>query len=136
MKPSNSQSVKVQNTNLIIEKLVELRETSRVELAKHTTLNKATVSSLIADLIERKIVIETDKTVKTSGRSANVIALNKNAGRILSLELQTTQIYGVMTNLFGDILFEVKRPISSTNFSPYLKELLETIDDLKANTFD
>ena len=76
MKPSNSQSVKIQNTNLIVEKLVELRETSRSELAKFTTLNKATVSSIITDLIERGIVIETSKTFKTSGRSANVIALN------------------------------------------------------------
>jgi predicted NBD/HSP70 family sugar kinase len=136
MKPSNSQSVKIQNTNLIIEKLVELRETSRSELAKYTTLNKATVSSIIADLVDRGIVIETSKTVKTSGRSANVIALNKNAGRILSIELQTTQIYGVITNLYGDILFEINRPITSTDFSPYLKDLLETIDDLKANTIE
>jgi len=136
MKTSNSQSVKIQNTNLVIEKLVELRETSRIELARLTTLNKATVSSIIQDLINKKIVIETDKTVKTHGRSANVVALNKNAGRILSLELQTKQIYGVITNLYGIILYETFRPISNPDFSPYLKELLSTIDILKENTKD
>jgi len=136
MKTSNSQSIKQSNTNLVIEKLVELRETSRIELARVTTLNKATVSSIIQELINKNIVIETDKTVKTSGRSANVVALNKNAGRILSIELQTTQIYGVITNLYGTILYEIKRPISNPNFSPYLKELLTTIDELKENTKD
>jgi predicted NBD/HSP70 family sugar kinase len=136
MNTSNSQSVKRQNTNLVVEKLVELRETSRIELSRLTTLNKATVSSIIQDLKSKNIVIETDKIVKTSGRSASVIALNKNAGRILSLELQPTQIYGVITNLFGNILFEIKRPIKDPNFSLYLEELLSTIDELKNNTYD
>ncbi len=51
MKTSNSQSIKINNTNLVIEKIVELRETSRIELARLTTLNKATVSSIIQVLI-------------------------------------------------------------------------------------
>lgn len=136
MKTSNSQSIKINNTNLVIEKLVELRETSRIELARLTTLNKATVSSIIQILINKNIVIETNKTVKTSGRSANVIALNKNAGRILSIELQTKQIYGVISNLYGNILYEIKREINNPNFSPYLKELFLIIDDLKRNTKD
>ena len=62
--------------------------------------------------------------------------MNKNAGRILSIELQTLQIYGVITNLYGNILYEIKRPVSNPNFSPYLKELLSTIDELKENTKD
>ena len=136
MKTSNSKSVKTENTKLVVEKLVELKETTRIELARLTTLNKATISSIIQDLIKKQIVIKTDKTIKTSGRSAKVIALNKNAGRILSLDLQTAQIYGVITNLFGEMLFEIKHPISNPNFSPYLEELLKTIDELKENTFD
>jgi predicted NBD/HSP70 family sugar kinase len=134
MKPSNSQSVKAQNTNLVIEKLVELRETTRIELARITTLTKATISSIVQDLINKNIVIETGKTVKTSGRSANVIELNKDAGCILSFELQTKQIYGVITNLYGNILFETYRPVTDTNFNPYLNDLLATIDLLKEHT--
>lgn len=136
MKTSNSQVVKLHNTNLVVEKLVELRETSRIELARLTTLNKATVSSIVSDLINKGIVIETGDSVKTSGRSAKVVALNKNAGRILALELQPTKIYGVVTNLYGDIKFEVHQPISNPDFRPYLEELLETIDNLKQNTID
>ena len=99
MKKANSKSVKIANTNLIIEKLVELRETSRVQLSKETTMNKATVSSIVQILVDKHIVIELDKKIRTTGRSANAIALNKNAGRILSLDLQTHLIYGVITNL-------------------------------------
>ena len=136
MKPANSKSVKITNTNLVIEKLVELKETSRVDLSRETTLNKATVSSVIQELIDKNIVIELEKKIKTSGRSANAIALNKNAGRILSLDLQTRLIYGVVTNLYGEILFEINRQIDNPDFSPYLSVLLATIDELKSNTYD
>ncbi len=136
MKTANSQLVKQTNTNLVIEKLVELKETSRIELSRITTLNKATVSSIIQVLIDKSIVIELDKKIKTSGRSANAIALNKRAGRILSLDLQTNLIYGVITNLFGEILFEINKPIDNPEFSSYLTSLLETIDELKSNTYD
>lgn len=136
MKTSNSQVVKTHNTNLVIEKFVELQETSRIELARLTTLNKATVSSIVQDLINKQIVIETDKMVKTSGRSAKVVALNKNAGRIISLELQPNKIYGVITNLYGEIKYEIHRSITNPNFNPYLKELLTAIDELKSNTLD
>jgi len=136
MKPANSKSIKIVNTNLVIEKLVELKETSRVDLSRETTLNKATVSSIIQELIDDNIVIELPKKYKTSGRSANAIALNKNAGRILSLDLQTHLIYGVITNLFGEILFEINRHIDNPDFGSYLSVLLETIDELKSNTYD
>ncbi len=136
MKTANSQLVKLTNTNLVIEKLVELKETSRIELSRVTTLNKATVSSIIQVLIDKSIVIELDKKIKTSGRSANAIALNKRAGRILSLDLQTNLIYGVVSNLFGEILFEVNTPIDNPEFSVYLTSLLETIDELRSNTHD
>lgn len=136
MNTSNSQAVKLHNTNLVIERLVELRETSRIELARLTTLNKATVSSIVSDLMNRDIVIETGESVKTSGRSAKVVALNKNAGRILALELQPTEIYGVVTNLYGEIKFEIHEPVPNPNFRPYLEVLLSTIDHLQHNTND
>lgn len=136
MKTLNSKEVKRYNTNLVVEKLVELRETSRVELAKITTLTRATVSSIVSELIERDIVIETKETVRTSGRSAMVIKLNKNAGRILSIELLTCSIYGIITNLYGEILYEVNKKVETTDFKPYLKVLLKTIDELIQNTHD
>ncbi|MFA7588732.1 MAG: ROK family protein [Acholeplasmataceae bacterium] len=135
MKPSNSQSIKAENIRLVMRKLIELRETSRVELAKTTTLTKKTVSSIINELIEKDLVVETNRCVKTSGRSAQVIALNKNAGRIISIELLTTSIYGIISNIYGEILYEVRREIHSPHFPPYLKILLETIDELKENTY-
>ena len=37
--------------------------------------------------MEKDLVVETDKMVKTGGRSAKVVALNRNAGNIISILL-------------------------------------------------
>ncbi|VEU79862.1 ROK family protein [Haploplasma axanthum] len=136
IKTSNSQSVKIENMRLVMEKIVELREVSRIELSRLTTLNKATVSSIMSEFVSSNLVIKTDKIIKTSGRSANLFALNKNAGRIISIELLTNSLYGVITNLYGEILYEVVKEDINPEFTPYLKVLLETIDHLRENTYE
>ena len=136
MNTSNSQSVKIDNMKLVVERLIELRESSRIELARLTTLNKATISSIINELVEKEIVIETDKNIKTSGRSAKVVALNKNAGRIISIELLTDSLYGVVTNLYGQILFELRKEVPDPEFTHYLTILLQAIDELRTTTKD
>ena len=136
MQTANSQSVKLMNTQLVLEKMIEIRETTRIELSKITTLNKATISSIVQELVNRKFVLETERTVKTAGRSANVIILNKNAGRIFSVELLPKELYAIITNLYGEILFEIRKPILNPEFNYYLTELMKTIDELKKNTFD
>lgn len=136
MKTSNSQSIKLENTRLVMEKIIELREFTRIELSRLTTLNKATISSIINEFTEKELIVETDKLVRTSGRSANVFTLNKNAGRIISIELLTDTIYGIITNLYGEILFETTKKVFETDFRSYLTVLLQLVDELTLNTYE
>ncbi|PKL00639.1 MAG: hypothetical protein CVV56_04940 [Tenericutes bacterium HGW-Tenericutes-1] len=136
MHTANLQSVKMMNIQLVLEKMIEIRETTRIELSQLTTLNKATISSIVQELVSRHFVLETDKTVKTAGRSANVIILNKNAGRIFSMELLPKELYAIITNLYGEILYEIRKPIVNPELNYYLTEIMKTIDELKQNTFD
>lgn len=135
-KTASSQSIKAENMRLVMEKLIEHRVVSRIELSRLTTLNKATISSIIKEFLDNDLVVETDKIVRTSGRSAKLFALNKNAGRIISLELLSNSLYGIIANLYGEILYEVNMPVANPEFKPYLKVILEAIDNLKANTFN
>ena len=136
MRTSNSQSIKQENTRLVMERIIELRDFTRIELSRLTTLNKATVSTIISEMLERKLIVETDKMVKTSGRGANVFTLNKNAGRIISIELLRDSIYGIISNLYGEILFETYKEVNNSEFRNYLTILLQLVDELKSNTYE
>lgn len=136
MSTASSQSIKTENMKLVMEKIIEHREITRIELSRITKLNKATISSIMNEFEDKELVIPTDKIIKTSGRSAIVYTLNKNAGRIISIELLANSIYGIISNLFGEILYELKLKVEDTEFSTYLKVLLSAIDILKSNTFE
>lgn len=136
MSTANSQSIKIENMRLVMDKLIENREITRIELSRLTKLNKATISSIMNEFQDKELVIETSKTIKTSGRSAKVFALNKNAGRIISIEILSDSIYGIISNLYGDILYELYKNINNKEFSSYLKVLLESINELRTNTYE
>jgi predicted NBD/HSP70 family sugar kinase len=136
MKPVNAKYAKQLNRQLLIRALYDHKEISRIDLARITNLNKATVTSMIQELIEKHLVVELNKKVKTYGRSANIIALNKNAARLLSFDLQPEKIYGVVTNLFGEILYEHSVPIGNPDLDAYLEQLFECIDHLKSMTHE
>lgn len=134
MRTSDSHTVKLENTRLVLEQLVRVKETSRVELARLTTLTKATVSSIVGDLVSKEFVKETNRFVKTSGRSAKIIKLNGDAARTICIEIQPESIYGIVSNLTGEVLFEDNMPIYSTQVDLFLADLLAFIDKLRAET--
>jgi predicted NBD/HSP70 family sugar kinase len=134
MKPTNFKSMKQHNIRLVIQALYDVDEISRIDLARYTTLNKATITGMINELIDLDLVVELDKKVKTSGRSANLIALNDKAGYILSLDLQPHKIYGTLSSLRGTIVYEYTHPVSNSHLEFYLPELYKTIDFLLEQT--
>lgn len=136
MSTANSQSMKLKNMRLVMDKLIDNREITRIELSRLTKLNKATISSIISEFEDKKLVVETSKLIRTSGRSAKIFALNKNAGRIISIEILSNSIYGIISNLYGDILFELHKEVVNKEFTSYLKVLLDSIDELRSNTYE
>ena len=132
LKPVNAKYVKQANRRILIQALYDNKEISRVDLARVTNLNKATVTQLVQELIDKQLVVELNKKIKTHGRSANVISLNKNAARLLSFDLQPENIYGVITNLFGERLVEYSVPVINPDLEEYLQQLFQSIDHLMA----
>jgi DNA-binding MarR family transcriptional regulator len=69
------------NLSLILSRIGEHAPISRAALAKMTGLNKSTVSSLVDELINRKLVREVGPNPEASiGRPAVLLELNPDAG--------------------------------------------------------
>ncbi|MBP0685563.1 winged helix-turn-helix domain-containing protein, partial [Mycobacterium tuberculosis] len=48
--------IKNQNTNLIMQQIMQARSISRIELAQETGLSPSTVSSIVGDLLGKGII--------------------------------------------------------------------------------
>jgi glucokinase-like ROK family protein len=93
------------NLALILSYLRENGTLSRSLLSKLTGLTKATVSSLVKELIERKFVREIGLASPAIGRPSMELEINPEAGCIVGAEIGVDFISVILTNFGADILY-------------------------------
>ncbi|MEP6788963.1 MAG: ROK family transcriptional regulator, partial [Acidobacteriota bacterium] len=95
-----------QNLSGVINLLYENAPVSRAELARLTGLNKATISSLIGELIENRFVREIgESTDKRAGRREVLLDLDPRHGCIISAEIGVGFISLICTDFTADIVW-------------------------------
>jgi glucokinase-like ROK family protein len=89
---------------------------SRSQLAGKTGLNKSTISSLVEDLLERKLVHETGVNSAGKGRPATLLEINPKAGVVIAIELGVDFVGAAVIDFKGNIgwrKLEVADPAAS-----------------------
>src|SRR6266567_4641606 len=94
------------NTRLVMNYLLSNPQTSRVEIADELGLSRATVSSIIDGLKDSGFVEEGGKfdssAPQKSGRPANRIHFNGNAGYCLAVDIGRSHLIIHLTNLLAE----------------------------------
>jgi glucokinase-like ROK family protein len=97
---------------------------SRSTLAKKTGLNKATISSLISELIDRNLIKEIGLETNGLGRPSMNLTLNPSAGYIIGAEIGVDFINVIGTD-FSPI--EIFHENNKTTFEMSVDEVLEEL---------
>lgn len=87
MKKSSLQDLKKKNRQVILDAILSAGSMSRTELAERTQLSPSTVSGLVGGLLEDDLLIETGVTISTGGRSRVELAINREYGNIVVVEI-------------------------------------------------
>lgn len=93
--------IKKINRSLLLQKIIENGMISRAELSKQTGLNKATVSVQVLDLLNEKLIIETQQEHNSIGRRPIILSINGKAGYILGIDLDFPLIQFTVTDIAG-----------------------------------
>jgi predicted NBD/HSP70 family sugar kinase len=102
------------NRDLILDELAARGRASRASIAKATGLNKATVSSQVAELVAAGLVRETGIGSAELGRKPVMLELDGAAGYALGLGLSASSIRLVARDLAGRRLASLEEPLAST----------------------
>jgi glucokinase-like ROK family protein len=78
---------------------------SRAGLASLTGLNKTTVSSLVEELIDRRLIHEVGLDTSGPGRPATLLELHPGGGCIVGVELGVDFILAILTDLAGHVIW-------------------------------
>ncbi|MBZ4645592.1 MAG: hypothetical protein JG777_1081 [Clostridia bacterium] len=119
--------IKNLNRKIILEKIIENGSISRAQLSKITGLNKATVTSQIAELLEDGIVIETTFDISTGGRKPILLSLNKSVAYAIGIDLDVDNINLLLTDLKGNIITRRCIKMNTSSFEETKKILKEKI---------
>lgn len=85
---------------------------SRSELARKTGLNKATISSLVGELIRRNLIKEVGLETNALGRPSMNLTLNPDAGFIIGAEIGVDFINVIATDFTPKEVFHVNEKTS------------------------
>ncbi len=118
------------NTNLVMETIINNISISRAAIAKHLGLTKATISAIVQELINKKLVIEIGSDDTNLGRKPILLSLNKKAGYVICVDIGVDTISALVSDLVGEdcSLKQIKTP---KNVSNVIGELIELIESMK-----
>ncbi|WP_435123038.1 ROK family transcriptional regulator [Micromonospora tulbaghiae] len=121
--------VRVTNRAAVLRHVRRHAPCSRADVAAHTGLNKATVSSLVAELIEHGLLRETGLTENRVGRPATMLVLDGSRYAGLGLRVGADELVAVAAGLGGDPVLTWRRAFSAATAGPE-----ETVKALAALT--
>lgn len=110
--------VKAANLGVVLRHVRGYAPCSRADIAAATGLNKATVSSLVGDLIERRLVRENGPSGFRIGRPATMLVLDGEPYATIGVEVGSDHLNVLAVDLLGQRLLSWRRSFAEHLPSP------------------
>lgn len=125
------QQTKTFNSQLVLKAIYDHGKISRADVARLTDLTRATVSDLVAELIERGLVEEVGRGPSAGGKSPILLSVNPDASHIIALDLANDEFCGAIVNLRGQIIRQMSLPLQQNDEAGALSLVFQLIDALQ-----
>ena len=122
------QGMKSQNKSAILNVVRQHGLISRAEIAKLTKLTPPTVTNLVGELIDTKLVVETDLGESTGGRKPILLSINSTAFHVVGVYAGPKKVKAVVATLDGNVITQVEaRYVDNPTGDQFLKALEDVI---------
>ncbi len=126
----NQQVVKKNNKALVLQLIIENEPISRADIAQISGLHKATVSSLVNELLEEVLIYESGPGESSGGRRPVNLHFNNTAGYAIGIDIGVNQVLCVLTDLSGNIHIELNEKVNRTPFPAIMSKIQTMIQVL------
>jgi glucokinase-like ROK family protein len=119
--------VRRRNRAIILDALRTNQTLSRAGLASATRLNPSTVSSIINELINEKLVRETDLIRPATGRPGRLVELNPLGGCSVGVEINVDYVMVILTDFTANILLRARRALQPADSQELILDRVERL---------
>lgn len=130
-KKATREMTREHNERLVLKHIYEHETVSRAQLARLTSLTRATVSNVVSRLMEEELVVETGISRTSVGKPATMLSFNADAAHIICLDLGNRQFSGSIRNLRGELRGELEQPLAHEIGQAAIDRVLELIVALR-----
>lgn len=124
------QQTKQHNRDLVLKTIFDNESISRAEIARVTKLTRATVSDMVANLVEEGLVEEVGYGESIGGKAPILLSLIANSRYLIGLNLAQDKFIGSLVNLRGEIKETVEFPVDESDGEQALKLIYKILDQL------
>ncbi len=112
-------SLRRNNLSVVLRHVRDLGPRSRARIAEETGLNKATVSSLVAELVERGLLREgLADSSRALGRPGQLVELDGSGVCGVGAEINVDYLAVAALDLAGDVVLEKRVPVDVAHLEP------------------
>ncbi|MFD1065711.1 ROK family protein [Oceanobacillus locisalsi] len=122
--------VKQMNKSIVFRSIKKNEPLSRAQISKRTGLNKATVSTMVSEMLDESFVYEIESNQSSGGRKPVLLYFNNHAGYSIGIDLGVNYILAVLTDLNGHIIEEDSQTLASIEYEDVKKILVNIIKNL------
>ncbi|WP_192043597.1 ROK family transcriptional regulator [Paenibacillus rhizovicinus] len=124
--------VKKMNTAIVLDAVLRYAPLSRAQISERTGLNKATVSSLVQDLIDSHLVADIGPGESSGGRKPNLLEFRSRSGYAVGIDLGVNYIRGILTDLEGSVVAERRITLRTQDADSVIAQLFDCIEALRS----
>jgi glucokinase-like ROK family protein len=132
----DQQLIKKINKYIVLEQIRNHFPISRADISAKTGLNKATVSTMVSELIEDHLVTETGLGESSGGRKPMMLLFNHQAGYAIGVDMGVNYILAMLTDLSGAIVAEKRIELTDLSLASVMEKLKKCIHSLIKKTPD
>lgn len=126
------------NSKLVLTNIINDGPISRATLAKKLGLTKATISTIVQELIDKHLVIESGSDNTSRGRKPILLTFNPYCGHVITIDLEEEYLTIMTCHLKGEAFKTTRYPNnrSADEIIDYLTLLIrQTLDTLPSSFY-
>ncbi|MCJ7569444.1 MAG: ROK family protein [Anaerolineales bacterium] len=106
-------------------------KTSRAQIARTLNESPSTIGRIVEGLVEKGILLEIgSEPVTSAGRPATILQFNLLLGSVLTIDLRLTKAYVARTDMAGNVLARISRPLTIGDSTAATTELLSLLHEM------
>jgi len=129
----NNNHLKQGNRGLVLRLIATGACNTRIDLAKQTGLTKMSVSNIIGEFIEQKIICEEEtEKIEGQGRNPILLSVSEKAPKVIGLDIHRAECVAVLSDLKLNVIKMLRCPLNEDNSKalyPIIFRLIDGVTD-------